>query len=109
MKGDAERIVRQLRNPLQLRLRWASVPPLSSEPNVSDLLMSQVHRSSPGEGGGCGTEAAGTDAAQDRGWGYDEAGIQAGVQAGVQVDGNNLQCSLYLFIMFAINIHMYKK
>ena len=103
MKGDAERIVRQLRNPLQLRLRWASVPPLSSEPNVSDLLMSQVHRSSPGEGGGYGTEAAGTDAAQDRGWGYDEAGIQAGVQAGVQVDGNNQSPVFIVFIYYVCN------
>ena len=103
MKGDAERIVRQLRNPLQLRLRWASVPPLSSEPNVSDLLMPQVHRPSPGEGGGCGTEAAGTDAAQDRGWGYDEAGIQAGVQAGVQVDGNNQSPVFIVFIYYVCN------
>ena len=103
MKGDAERIVRQLRNPLQLRLRWASVPPLSSEPNVSDLLMPQVHRSSPGEGGGYGTEAAGTDAAQDRGWGYDEAGIQAGVQAGVQVDGNNQSPVFIVLIYYVCN------
>ena len=103
MKGDAERIVRQLRNPLQLRLRWASVPPLSSEPNVSDLLMPQVHRPSPGEGGGYGTEAAGTDAAQDRGWGYDEAGIQAGVQAGVQVDGNNQSPVFIVFIYYVCN------
>ena len=103
MKGDAERIVRQLRNPLQLRLRWASVPPLSSEPNVSDLLMPQVHRPSPGEGGGYGSEAAGTDAAQDRGWGYDEAGIQAGVQAGVQVDGNNQSPVFIVFIYYVCN------
>ena len=103
MKGDAERIVRQLRNPLQLRLRWASVPPLSSEPNVSDLLMPQVHRPSPGEGRGYGTEAAGTDAAQDRGWGYDEAGIQAGVQAGVQVDGNNQSPVFIVFIYYVCN------
>ena len=103
MKGDAERIVRQLRNPLQLRLRWASVPPLSSEPNVSDLLMPQVHRPSPGEGGGYGSEAAGTDAAQDRGWCYDEAGIQAGVQAGVQVDGNNQSPVFIVFIYYVCN------
>ena len=103
MKGDAERIVRQLRNPLQLRLRWASVPPLSSEPNVSDLLMPQVHRPSPGEGGGNGSEAAGTDAAQDRGWCYDEAGIQAGVQAGVQVDGNNQSPVFIVFIYYVCN------